>query len=83
MLFVFSEAFLFDNSIYIFLISFYGCILRFLTGGGAITLANWLTKAAVEEQTSVLLLILKVNLDHPVNMLCLRYLNLYVAKYHY
>jgi len=25
------------------------------------TLANWLSKAAVEEQTSVLLLILKVN----------------------
>lgn len=35
----------------------------FLTKGGAMSLATWLNKAAVEEQTSVLLLILKVNLD--------------------
>lgn len=38
------------------------------------TLANWLSKAAVEEQTSALLLILKVNLDRLVNIEILCYL---------
>lgn len=37
---------------------------RFLGSGGVMILAAWLNEAAVEEQTSVLLLILKVNLDH-------------------
>ncbi|PNY05367.1 homeobox protein luminidependens-like [Trifolium pratense] len=37
----------------------FSVLLWFLTGGGAMTLANWLSKAAVEEQTSVLLLVLK------------------------
>lgn len=33
------------------------------------TLATWLSKAAIEEQTSVLLLILNVNLNPLVNTL--------------
>ncbi|KAI5425070.1 homeobox protein LUMINIDEPENDENS [Lathyrus oleraceus] len=45
----------------------FSVLLWFLTGGGAITLANWLTKAAVEEQTSVLLLILKVLCHLPLH----------------
>ncbi|CAI8615060.1 unnamed protein product [Vicia faba] len=45
----------------------FSVLLWFLTAGGAITLANWLTKAAVEEQTSVLLLILKVLCHLPLH----------------
>jgi hypothetical protein len=61
---VFSIAFLFISS-YLYLSDLVLRLytFRFLTGGGAMTLANWLSKAAVEEQTSVLLLVLKVNLD--------------------
>lgn len=47
----------------------YAC--RFLTKGGAMILATWLSQAAVEEQTSVLLVILKVfaalNLVRPLS----------------
>lgn len=39
----------------------------FLTKGGAMSLATWLNKAAVEEQTSVLLLILKVLCHLPLH----------------
>lgn len=45
----------------------YAC--RFLSRGGGMNLATWLSKAAAEEQTSVLLLILKVNLNPLVNIL--------------
>lgn len=45
----------------------FSVLLWFLTGGGAMTLANWLSKAAVEEQTSVLLLILKVLCHLPLH----------------
>ncbi|KAE9593835.1 putative transcription factor homeobox-WOX family [Lupinus albus] len=41
----------------------FSVLLWFLTRGGVIILATWLSTAAVEEQTSVLLLILKANLD--------------------
>lgn len=46
------------------------------------TLANWLSKAAVEEQTSVLLLVLKVNQDSLVNIQSLRCLNWHITKYY-
>jgi hypothetical protein len=47
-----------------------------LTGGGAMTLANWLSKAAVEEQTSVLLLILKVNRNiWLIHIFCIIYIS--------
>ncbi|MCH83586.1 homeobox protein luminidependens-like, partial [Trifolium medium] len=45
----------------------FSVLLWFLTGGGAMTLANWLSKAAVEEQTSVLLLVLKVLCHLPLH----------------
>ncbi|WJX79732.1 hypothetical protein P8452_62823 [Trifolium repens] len=45
----------------------FSVLLWFLTGGGAMTLANWLSKAAVEEQTSVLLLVLKVLCHSPLH----------------
>ncbi|OIV95410.1 hypothetical protein TanjilG_06279 [Lupinus angustifolius] len=45
----------------------FSVLLWFLTKGGVIILATWLSTAAVEEQTSVLLLILKANLDPIVN----------------
>jgi formate hydrogenlyase subunit 3/multisubunit Na+/H+ antiporter MnhD subunit len=38
-------------------------VFRFLTKGGVMILATWLSQAAVEEQTSVLLVILKVYTD--------------------
>lgn len=46
------------------------------------TLAIWLSKATVEEQTSALLLILKVNLNPLVNILCLRCLHWHITKYY-
>ncbi|RDX92851.1 Homeobox protein LUMINIDEPENDENS, partial [Mucuna pruriens] len=48
-------------------ISFLNIMVMFLTRGGGMTLATWLTKAAVEEQTSVLLLILKVLCHLPLH----------------
>lgn len=42
-------------------ILYYVC--RFLNKGGVMILATWLSQAAVEEQTSVLLVILKVYTD--------------------
>lgn len=36
------------------------CVHRFLSKGGVLILTTWLSQAAMEEQTSVLLLILKV-----------------------
>ena len=45
-------------------------------------LATWLSQAAVEEQTSVLLLILKVNLDPAVTIQCLHSFNSHITKYY-
>ncbi|KAK7284679.1 hypothetical protein RJT34_19429 [Clitoria ternatea] len=45
----------------------FSVLLWFLSRGGAMTLATWLGKAAVEEQTSVLLLILKVLCHLPLH----------------
>ncbi|CAJ1878956.1 unnamed protein product [Sphenostylis stenocarpa] len=45
----------------------FSVLLWFLSRGGGITLATWLSKAAVEEQTSVLLLILKVLCHLPLH----------------
>ncbi|KAK7835695.1 homeobox protein luminidependens [Quercus suber] len=41
--------------------------LRFLTKGGVMILATWLSQAAIEEQTSVLLVILKVLCHLPLH----------------
>ncbi|KAJ1412645.1 Homeobox-like domain superfamily [Sesbania bispinosa] len=45
----------------------FSVLLWFLTRGGAMTLVTWLSTAAVEEQTSVLLLILKVLCHLPLH----------------
>ncbi|KAL2345392.1 hypothetical protein Fmac_006677 [Flemingia macrophylla] len=45
----------------------FSVLLWFLTKGGGMTLATWLTKAAVEEQTTVLVLILKVLCHLPLH----------------
>ncbi|XP_019419654.1 PREDICTED: homeobox protein LUMINIDEPENDENS-like isoform X2 [Lupinus angustifolius] len=45
----------------------FSVLLWFLTKGGVIILATWLSTAAVEEQTSVLLLILKVLCHLPLH----------------
>lgn len=37
------------------------CVFRFIIKGGIMILATWLSQAAVEEQTTVLLVILKVH----------------------
>ncbi|KAK7337417.1 hypothetical protein VNO77_17990 [Canavalia gladiata] len=52
---------------WILMIQNFSVLLWFLTRGGAMTLATWLSKAAVEEQTSVLLLILKVLCHLPLH----------------
>ncbi|XP_027926504.1 homeobox protein LUMINIDEPENDENS [Vigna unguiculata] len=45
----------------------FSVLLWFLSRGGGITLATWLSKATVEEQTSVLVLILKVLCHLPLH----------------
>ncbi|KAK7396862.1 hypothetical protein VNO78_18024 [Psophocarpus tetragonolobus] len=45
----------------------FSVLLWFLSKGGGMTLATWLSKAAVEEQTSVLLLVLKVLCHLPLH----------------
>ncbi|TKY61808.1 Homeobox protein LUMINIDEPENDENS [Spatholobus suberectus] len=45
----------------------FSVLLWFLTRGGGMTLATWLSNAAVEEQTSVLLVILKVLCHLPLH----------------
>ncbi|XP_020211335.1 homeobox protein LUMINIDEPENDENS [Cajanus cajan] len=45
----------------------FSVLLWFLTKGGGMTLATWLSNAAVEEQTTVLLLILKVLCHLPLH----------------
>lgn len=45
----------------------FSVLLWFLTKGGGMTLATWLSKAAIEEQTSVLLLILNVFCHLPLH----------------
>ncbi|XP_061369379.1 homeobox protein LUMINIDEPENDENS [Gastrolobium bilobum] len=52
---------------WILTINNFSVLLWFLTRGGAMTLATWLSKAAIEEQTSVLLLILKVLCHLPLH----------------